>query len=260
MDDTEHRDLLNVMALALIDGKLDEKERELIESLRDRAGVDDEEFRALVAQVREEPTKFRLGSEPDRYDRALRTLTEAAEVDGEVAEAERKVLRKLAERAGLAPDTIDRQLNSRLTAEQEIELNHKVEEIYAHFDEWDHATREAKLTEIAELGAAAVVPLLRIFESYRAPDGMADPLTLKVMVAEQLGRLEDPRAVYYLVQQVSIGETDDESSNPELRRAAAEALGRIVNAEFGSEDQSPVESVRQWWSHPDSKQYDRLAF
>ena len=104
-----------------------------------------------------------------------------------------------------------------------------------------------------------MISLLRVLETGRVPEGAADGLELKTLVAEHLGRLGDERAVYYLAQQVTIGEMDDEVTNGELRFAVAEALGRIADRPF-SRDQGGVEAARKWWFAEGLRRYDHLAY
>jgi hypothetical protein len=140
-----------------------------------------------------------------------------------------------------------------------LELTHLVAEIYQQFAGWPEATQREKLDQFASAGDAAVVPLLRILESYRTPDGAADTLALKTMVCQQLGRLGDDRAVYYLCQQISLGDAEDEINSAALRCAAAEALGRIIGKPF-TPDAQGVQAAREWWLGPGRARYDQLAF
>jgi len=140
-----------------------------------------------------------------------------------------------------------------------LELTHLADEIYQQFAGWPETTQREKLDQFASAGHAAVVPLLRILESYRTPVGAANTLFLKTMVCQQLGRLGDDRAVYYLCQQISLGDAEDEINSAALRYAAAEALGRIIGKPF-TPDAQGVQTAREWWLGPGRSQYDRLAF
>ena len=146
------------------------------------------------------------------------------------------------------------------SAVDDAEVEAKLEAIYAGFNTWDPAAREAKLDELAAHGHQAVLPLLRLLESYRTPDGAPNGLDLKHIVVRRLGALGDDRAVYYLIQQVNIGEQDDDITCPALRHAAAEALGRIIDKDFPATDAS-VAAAREWWAadKSDRDRYDRLA-
>jgi hypothetical protein len=141
----------------------------------------------------------------------------------------------------------------------ELELSHLADEIYQQFAGWPEPTQREKLDQFASAGEAAVVPLLRILESYRTPVGAANTLALKTMVCQQLGRLGDDRAVYYLCQQISLGDAEDEINSAVLRYAAAEALGRIIGRPF-SPDAKGVQAAREWWLGPGRVRYDQLAF
>jgi hypothetical protein len=138
------------------------------------------------------------------------------------------------------------------------ELTHLADEIYQQFGGWPETTQREKLDQFASAGDAAVVPLLRILESYRTPVGAANTLSLKTMVCQQLGRLGDDRAVYYLCQQISLGDAEDEINSAALRYAA-EALGRIIGKPF-TPDAQGVQTAREWWLGPGRAQYDQLAF
>lgn len=141
----------------------------------------------------------------------------------------------------------------------ELELTHLCDEIYQQFAGWPETTQREKLDQLASAGDAAVVPLLRILESYRTPDGAANTLSLKTIICQQLGRLGDDRAVYYLCQQISLGDAEDEINSAALRYAAAEALGRIIGKPFTPDDQG-VQIAREWWLGPGRVRYDQLAF
>ena len=141
----------------------------------------------------------------------------------------------------------------------ELELTHLSDEIYQQFAGWLETTQREKLDQFASAGDAAVVPLLRILESYRTPVGAANTLALKTMVCQHLGRLGDGRAVYYLCQLISLGDADDEINSAALRYAAAEALGRIIGKPF-TPDAQGVQTAREWWLGPGRVRYDQLAF
>lgn len=141
----------------------------------------------------------------------------------------------------------------------ELELTRLADEIYQQFAGWPEATQREKLDQFASVGDAAVLPLLRILESYRTPDGAANTLALKVMVCQHLGRLGDDRAVYYLCQQISLGDAEDEINSAALRYAATEALGRIIGKPF-TPDAQGVQAARDWWVGPARARYDKLAF
>ena len=167
------------------------------------------------------------------------------------------MLERLAGHAGL--DSADvAELVDASVGTHEDEIGALVAEIYSDFVGWDEAARREKLAALARFGRESTLPLLRVLESYRAPDGAGNAIALKMLVVEQLGGLDDDRAVYYLAQQVNIGDLDDEITNAELRYAAAEALGRIISEGF-SRDQAGVATARAWWLGVGLTRYDRLA-
>lgn len=261
MDEKARQNLRNVIVFALVDGKLSGQEKRFIESLRTKLGVDDAEFRDIVQQVRINPKKVELPSDPAEAAETVRLLMDLAAADEEIAPAERELLAKLARRAGADVSAVERTISAASGAAEagESEINARVDEIYAQFGGWDSAARRQKLTELGAYGDEAVVPLLRLLESYRVPDGAEDSLELKALVVEQLGTLGDDRAVYYLAQQVNIGDMDDEVTNAGLRQVAAEAIGRIVGQSF-SRGRQGVEEARKWWFATGVREYDHLAY
>lgn len=259
MSDEAKRNLKNVMVLALVDKKLTEGEKQFIDRLRTRVGIDEKELRRLVSQVRQDPKKISLPRGGPAAKEAVRVLVETAKADGEVTHPEQKLLQRIARCVGLSRSQLDAMLSGGEEEVGEDEINARVDAIYAEFARWDAPTRCERIRELGDMGGAGVPALLYLMESYRTPDGMDNALELKTLVAEQLGRIGDERAAYYLVQQVNIGDIDDEISSSQLRYAAAEALGKIVGKDF-ARDQSGVEGARVWWTGPQSDPYDRLAF
>jgi len=261
MDETTKRNMRNVMVFALADGDLNAHERRFIETLRDRLGLDTEEFRALVEEVRNDPKRLTLPREPQEAQEAIRLLVEAAWVDGHIGQTEHRLLRRLTEHAGLDAAVAEGLISptAEVAAPASEKLEALVDEIYASFAAWDESVRREKLAAVAAAGRGATEVLLRVLESYRVPDGAPNALELKALVAEQLGGLGDARAVYYLAQQVNVGELDDEVSNAALREACAEALGRLVGRPF-SRDAEGVEAARKWWFTEGIRQYDTLLY
>ena len=258
MDEQAKRDLRNVIVFAMVDGKLGVEEKRFVESLRVRLGIGEAELRELCDEVRRDPKRLSLPRDRQEAADVVRLLVGAAAADGEISTRERQLLSRLASKAGLEESDIEEVIASAQGAHQE-EIEALTAEIYAHFAEWGAATRAEKVAALAAFGRESVLPLLRILESYRVPDGANDLLELKELVVEHLGRLEDDRAPYYLAQQVNIGDIEDEISSAALRYAAAEALGRLVGKEF-TRDQEGVVAARAWWFGGGIREYDRLAF
>ncbi|MHC4294699.1 MAG: hypothetical protein ACYSTL_03855 [Planctomycetota bacterium] len=259
MNDEAKRNLRNVMVMTLVDKKLSQKERRFVEELRIKLGISDEEFRELVEQVREDRKTIALPKGEKGGRQAVELLISVAMADGELAAGELKALRKVATCAGMSGPEFEKLLALQDTSADEDQINARVDDIYADFGGWDEATQHKKLSELASMGRAAATAMLHILESYRVPEGASDALVLKVLIAEHPGALGDDRAVYYLAQQVTIGDSDDEITNSALRCAGAEAIGKIVGEPF-TRDQAGVEAVREWWRAPASDPYDRLAF
>lgn len=260
MDDKTRQDLANVMVFALVDGQVSDQEKRFIDALRIRLGVGDAELRDLIQQVRINPKRVVVPADAAAAAETVRLLVDLAAADGVIAPAEREMLVKIARQAGLDQATLKGMIGpAGEDAEAgEAQIGARVDEVYAGFGGWDGSARRAKVAEIAAYGRQAVPALLGLLESYRVPDGCDDSLELKALVAEQLGKLGDERAAYYLAQQVNIGDIDDEVTNVALRHAAAEALGRIVGESF-SRDQEGVTAARTWWFVVGSRRYDKLV-
>lgn len=253
--------LRNVILMALADGKVSKEEKQFIEKVRTQMNISDEDFKQLCQEIKTSPRKFRLPQDDRQASESIQLLVNMAASDGDISASERHILVSLAEAAGVTIPQLDAMLDnaSGITTEQQIRTEHLVNTIYQEFGNWDEQTQKAKLDELSNLGRAATIPLLRILESYRKPEGTADALELKTMVVRRLGQIGDVRAVYYLAQQITIGDTDDDISNTGLREASAEAIGKITNTPFTS-DQAGVNAARLWWTSEASKKYNQLAF
>ena len=261
MSDTAERNLRNVMVLALVDGKLDEAEKKLIDSLRTRMGIDEVDFRRLCAEVREDPQKLSLPTDCDEGVETIRLMVEMAAADGVVTDQENRVLQQLAQKAGLGEAGLEEILaeDRRQQDAHAAEIEAAVDEVYVSFHQWDAAVRRQKFEALGALGRAATIALLRMFESYRKPAGVDTALEMKILLVEQLGLLGDRRAAYYLVQQINLGDMEDEITSTALRSASAEALGKCTGRTF-TPDPSGVEAARQWWLAEGSRRYNQLAF
>ena len=261
MSETAERNLRNVIVLALVDGTPSDPEMQCIESLRQRLGIDEAEFRRLCQEVRQDPKKLSLPADQAEAMETVALLAQVASADGVVNADELRVLQAVAQRAGLGEADLDRLLHK----DQEEQAAHAervealVEDVYESFQSWDPATRQAKFDELGALGRAATIPLLRVFESYRRPRDAQTALDMKVLTAAQLGRIADRRAAYYLAQQISLGDMEDEVTSTALRLASIDALGKCVGQSF-SPDADGLEAARQWWSGAGIRAYNQLAF
>lgn len=260
MDEATRTKVLDVLAVALSDGTLSEPEKQFINDLRLRLGVSDEEFRELLAQVRARPGELAVPDQAHATE-VLELLVEAAAVDADIAPGEVAVIRQIGQSAGVDSAAVEAMLDSarHKQSQSEDRIEAFLEEVYLNFANWDADTRHQKIDQIGDFGGVAIVPLLRLFESYRVPDNMPDNLELKELVVDKFGQLGDQRAVYYLAQQVSIGDVDDEVTNGPLRFAAAHALGLLIGKEFPA-DQHGVEAARRWWFAEGNRKFDKLAF
>jgi len=261
--------LRNVIVFTLADGVIHDVERQYIHQLGKQLDISPDEIDTTIEDVESGKKSITVPSDNTEAQRLVHYLVQAAAVDHDVSQRERLVLAKLAERVGIEESTVTALIEEELRAlgNDSLEnpdapddgvLESQIEEIYANFTEWDEATRVAKLDELAGLGRYAVVPMLRIIESYRNPDGASSALELKTMLAERLGKLGDARAVYYLTQQVNLGDSDDEISNFALRAASAQAVGAIIREPFAC-DQDGIEAARNWWIQTGRAQHDHLV-
>ena len=250
--------LKNVLVLAVADGRVSDEEKEFILGLQKALGMSREEFAAMVEQVRRDPKAAPVPADPKAAADAIALLAEAALVDNEVSAPERKFIMDIAGWVGVDKGVVEELLAAPQRARQaEEKAEVLTQELYADFTGWDAGRRREKIAELGALGPAAVVPLLRILESYRTPDGANDALELKALAAEQIGVLGDGRAVYYLAQQVNIGDGDDEVTCSALRFTAAQAMGKIVGESFAA-GQDGVEAARQWWADRGRLKYNNL--
>ncbi len=254
--DDARRSLHNAIVMAYIDGKIHGEEKKFIQQLCKRLNLDEAQFQAVLADVKADPKRLKIsaGSEGQKH---LEMLCQAASCDGELSDAERSVLEKVAAYLGLGPEAIDAMLPSQQDdLDVLVAIGHDIETLYAQYHQWDSSRRQEALQAIAAHGRTAVIPLLQIIESYRTPANMDSGVALKTDVAHQLGRLGDDRAVYYLAQQVNLGDSDDEITCLELRVACAQAIAALVEVDFG---QDPVAGTRQWWQQKGRTQFNRLA-
>ncbi len=255
-------DLRNMIVFALAEGDYSDEERRLVENLAERAGVTAAELDRLRISVQAGEDKLSLSRNPDKAKRTIEFLVAMAAADRVVTDRERGLLLRIARHTGVDDSVVEGLIDQTLVAVavDDAEIRRLTDDIYVNFNGWDAATRAAKLDEFARYGHQAVEPLLRLLESYRVPDGAHNALELKRLIATTLGDLGDGRAVYYLVQQVTIGDQDDEITCPALRHAAAEALGRITGHDF-SADEAGIIAVRNWWTNraSDRAKYDNVV-
>ncbi|MCE5324840.1 MAG: TerB family tellurite resistance protein [Planctomycetaceae bacterium] len=269
MDDKANRDLHNVIVLSMLDGDLNDKECAFIEGLAARLGMDQGTLNDMCRQIRDGHKSISLPKNSAEAEMTVQMLAEAAAADGTVTPAERSLLHRICRHVGLDKQNADVVLDAILPGQSDDvsaadeEVNRQIEamsqEIYADYVSWDASTRLAKLRAIAAHGAAAVIPLLRMLESYRVPDGLDDAMAFKALIVNELGSLGDERAIYYLAQQVNIGDVDDDITNSALRGTAAAAIGKIVGQPMAA-DAAGVAEARRWWRDAGRLKFDRLAY
>jgi uncharacterized tellurite resistance protein B-like protein len=263
-----------VLVTVLADGTVAQTERALIRRLQEKLGIDDNELRCVVDEVRGggDPDAW-LPQDPDDRRKALRLMVIAAQIDGRISDVERALLVKTGSRLGFdnaAFEGIFREgmamanryrgegIPSAPTAESP-ELRHRAEAIV---QQWRRSgsgptTLREQISELERIGAPAVVPLVRAFESYLRPAPPATLARVKEALAEALGRIGDPRAVYYLATFLLMGDDEDETNDADLRAAVAEAIGRIVGEPF-ARNADGVVAARAWWSRGGSRRYQTL--
>ncbi|MHC4563964.1 MAG: tellurite resistance TerB family protein [Planctomycetota bacterium] len=256
------KDLRNVIIFALADGEFSDDERTFAEAMASRLGMTDAELAELTAGAEAGGSKLRVSRDADEARELIQLLVDTAAADRIVTDKERRLLKRIAQHVDMDETLLRQMIDDALAtgAVDDAEIERQLEDIYAHFNDWDSPTRTARLDEFARLGHQAVDPLLRLLESYRIPDGADNALELKRLVASRLGDLGDGRAAYYLVQHVNIGHQEDEITSPALRYAAAEALGKITGKGFGPNDEG-IQAVQAWWSSSSAERvnYDKLA-
>ncbi len=260
MADSARRHLKNAMVVTLLDGVVTEDERNYLETLRERLNIGRDEFDQLVQEVQADPKRLVVPRD-DQAEETLRILVEAAASGEGISDSEEKMLKKVADHLGLGDAALARLMPSaQVDPALAAEIEKKCDEAYRHFSQWSPETRQAKFEEIGSQGQAAVIPLLRILESYRTPDGAENNLEMNEFVVRQLAALGDTRAIYYLVQQITLGDTDDEISNSSLREACAHAVSQISGQTFdGTETLGIVEAARRWWQGTEHAEYNHLA-
>jgi uncharacterized tellurite resistance protein B-like protein len=256
MDDNAQRQLRNAIVMAWLDGEINEAERHFIHELRRRLGIEKEDFDAVVAEVKADPKRLSVSRGADGL-MTLEQLIEVAAADGEVAPPERKLLARVGAYLGLGEAEVENMLPAESTDPAQAEaIERQIQALYDHWADWDAATRQGRIAEIAQAGRHAVIPLLQVMESYRTPRGMERAVDLKIAIAHQLGHLGDTRAVYYLAHQVGIGDADDEITSEDLRQACAQAVARLAGQDFGEQ---PVAAARDWWRDKGRRTYNTLA-
>jgi tellurite resistance protein len=260
MTDRNLQTVRNAIVMTLLDGDISEEEQNYLGELRDGLGLKQSDIETLMEEIRENPNRMSIPRGPEGRE-ALSVMIRAAQADGTICENERRVLEKVGRFLELGESEIAAMINdAEITPELQRQLDRQIDALYSEFGQWDDSQRAAHLDAMAAAGRAAVVPLIRILESYRTPEQTDDPLLHKRMVVEQLGRLGDVRAVYYLAQQVSL-DTDDEISSPALRHVCAEAIAAITGEMFRDEQEGPfLDNARRWWRDKGQKAYNRLAY
>jgi tellurite resistance protein len=258
MSEQARKNLRNVMVFAMADSTVSDEEKQYIQRMRDRLKLNADEFSELVQQATTDPRTLTLPDDPAALEEAVRVLVDTAKADGDVNRAEEKILRNVGLRAGLPPTRVEYMIRGEARDELEDEITERVDELYAHFHEWDDETRRRKCEELRNLGRPAITAMLRVLESYRTPDDAPDALELKTWIAEHIGLSGDTRAVYYLAQQVGIGDSNDETTGQELREACAEAIGRLIDRDFGRNQQG-IEAAREWWRSEGRQEHTQLV-
>lgn len=263
-----------VLVTATADGKIAEGERAIVRRLQEKLGIDDPRLRRLLDETRSgsEPNTW-LPRDPADRQNALRLMVITAQMDGTVSDLEQSLLKKMAARLGfdaaafqaIFQDGIARanwyrgdEVSSDARGESP-ELRHQTEAIVQKMRQCgsDPAALSQRIDELGHIGASAVAPLVRAFESYLRPSPPAKLTRVKEAIAEALGRIGDPRAVYYLATFLMFGDGEDDTNDAPLRAAVAEAIGRITGQTF-PRTADGVAAARAWWSQGGSRRYQTL--
>jgi hypothetical protein len=282
-DSTASRYMKALLVTVLADGKVTDAEKRLINRIQRRLNIDDQELHRLVKDV---AAGQQLDLPPDEQGRraTLELMVVTAAIDGDISPDEQRLLVDMGQKLGMV-DQVWQELYEKALrkAEQirarETEKAHEpqpptpdasaappelskadqaeelIEQFYLHLADWADPTENA--SRFLELGSAAVLPLIRAFESYRVPDRCPDVTGFRVIIAQLLGQLGDRRAVYYLAELLRLGDADHELSNAPLRGAAAEALGRLIGQDF-EPGPSGVAAARQWWHEQGQGHYNPI--
>ncbi len=263
-----------VLVTVLADRTIDSAEKSLIRRLQERLGIDSDALQRLVRELREgnDPDAL-LPGDPDDRRKALRLMVVAAQIDGRITDAERAVLIKTAGRMGFdetAFEAIVREgvaMANRYRGEggppappaESPELQRRADAIVQQIRRGisDAAALRTAISELERIGTSSVVSLVRAFESYLRPPPPATLARVREAVADALGRIGDPRAVYYLATFLLMGDEEDDTNDAQLRGAVAEAIGRIVGEPF-ARDPAGVAAARAWWSREGSRRYQML--
>ena len=262
-----------LLVTVLADGKVTDAEKRLIDRIQRRLHIDDQELRRLVREV---ATGQQLDLPADEQGRraTLELMVVTAAIDGQISPDEQRLLVDMGQRLGLVDQSWQELYEKALLKAEQIrarqpettgkphpppaaapaaqapqpskveQAEELIDQFYLHLADWADAAERA--TRFLELGSAAVIPLIRAFESYRVPERCPDVTGFRVIIADLLGQLGDRRAVYYLAELLGLGDQDNELTNAPLRGAAAEALGRLIGREF-ERGPSGVAAARQWW-------------
>lgn len=261
--------LRNVIVFTLADGIIHGGEADYIHALGEQLDIAADEIDTAITDVQEGKKSISVPRDETEARRLVHYLIQAAAADHQVDPTERNVLSQLAQRAGMTETDVDVMIAEELralgnvadvdpNAPDDAIIEALTETIYTDFHAADADARQAQLAALAAHGSYAVIPMLRLLESYRNPDGAPNALPLKMMLVEQLGALGDKRAVYYLTQQVSIGDIDDEITSLALREVTVAALGTILGEPFTA-DQAGIDAAREWWMRTGRLEFLRLV-
>jgi len=273
-----------LLVTVLADGKVTDAEKRLINRIQHRLNIDDQELHRLVRDV---AGGQQLDLPADEHARraTLELMVVTAAIDGHISPDEQRLLVDMGQRLGMVDQVWQELYEKALRKAEQIRARQPatandahpappdasaapppepskvdqaeefVEQFYLHLADWADPSEQA--SRLLQLGSAAVIPLIRAFESYRVPDRCPDVTGFRVIIAQLLGQLGDRRAVYYLAELLRLGDADHELSNAPLRAAAAEALGRLIGQNF-ERGPSGVAAARQWWREHGQGHYNPI--
>jgi len=283
-DSTASRYMKALLVTVLVDGKVTDAEKRLINRIQRRLNIDDHQLHRLVRDV---AGGQQIELPPDEQGRraTLELMVVTAAIDGQISPDEQRLLVDMGQRLGMVDQVWQELYEKALRKAEQIRARESegthhpqppnpdastapppepskvdqaeelIEQFYLHLADWADPTEKA--SRLLELGSAVVIPLIRAFESYRVPERCPDVTGFRLIIADLLGQLGDRRAVYYLAELLGLGDQENELTNASLRGATAEALGKLIGQDF-QRGPSGVAAARQWWREHGQGHYNPI--
>ena len=121
--------LKNALVLAVADGKLAEEEKAFIESLRQKLGVDADDFRQLCHEVKQGSRKLSVPREPSQAEQTVSLLMELAAADAVITPAEQRTLRMVADHVGFDATRLETMLDDACRPEG-VDVQHHAYDVF----------------------------------------------------------------------------------------------------------------------------------